>query len=198
MAWSILSASHWVTGKSPLNSYLGIYSFIMLSKQLIPLFMVRARRGVSQPMASWVSHLHSMERCDNLIILIRFGSARFAWLLRNLSRSLYIVISECIEIMPACQTKNDPAYFVPFQKSANLFEIKACEKFNRRHMFDIPRIKFFAQHRDRTNWSFLDGRCSNFSFEMVYHGPCQIFPFLACTARHGLLELRHPSSMHLN
>ena len=22
------------------------------------------------------------------------------------------------------------------------FKIKACEKFNRRHMFDIPRIKF--------------------------------------------------------
>ncbi len=29
---------------------------------------------------------------------------------------------------------------------ANLVEIKAREKFNRRHMGDIPRIKFFAQH----------------------------------------------------
>jgi hypothetical protein len=28
-----------------------------------------------------------------------------------------------------------------------LVEIKACEKFNRRHMVDIPRIQFFAQRR---------------------------------------------------
>jgi hypothetical protein len=36
---------------------------------------------------------------------------------------------------------------VPIQKSANLVEITAREKFNRRHMGDIPRIQFFAQHR---------------------------------------------------
>ena len=29
-----------------------------------------------------------------------------------------------------------------------LFTIKTCEKFNRRHMSDILRIKFFAQHRN--------------------------------------------------
>jgi hypothetical protein len=38
-----------------------------------------------------------------------------------------------------------------------LVEIKAREKFNRRHMVDIPRIKFFAQRRYRANWSFMDG-----------------------------------------
>jgi tRNA pseudouridine55 synthase len=38
-----------------------------------------------------------------------------------------------------------------------LVEIKARGKFNRRHMVDIPRIKFFAQHRYRANWPFLDG-----------------------------------------
>jgi hypothetical protein len=38
-----------------------------------------------------------------------------------------------------------------------LVEIKAHEKFNRRHMVDIPRIKFFMQHRYRSNWPFLDG-----------------------------------------
>ncbi len=27
---------------------------------------------------------------------------------------------------------------------ANLVEIKACEKFYRRHVVDIPRIRFFA------------------------------------------------------
>ena len=45
---------------------------------------------------------------------------------------------------------------VPVQKSANLFEIKACEKFYRRHIVDIPRIKFFAQRRYRANWPFMD------------------------------------------
>jgi hypothetical protein len=30
-------------------------------------------------------------------------------------------------------------------------------KFNRRHMVDIPRIKFFAQRRYRANWPFMDG-----------------------------------------
>ena len=39
---------------------------------------------------------------------------------------------------------------------ANVFEIKAREKCNRRHMVDIPRMTFFAQHRYRANWSFLD------------------------------------------
>jgi hypothetical protein len=38
-----------------------------------------------------------------------------------------------------------------------LFEIKARGKFNRRHMVDIPRIKFFAQRRYRANWPFVDG-----------------------------------------
>jgi prepilin-type processing-associated H-X9-DG protein len=38
-----------------------------------------------------------------------------------------------------------------------LVEIKAPEKFYRRYMVDIPRIKFFAQRRYRANWSFLDG-----------------------------------------
>jgi hypothetical protein len=46
---------------------------------------------------------------------------------------------------------------VSIQKSANLFEIKAREKFNRKHTGNIPRIKFFAQHRYRENWPFLDG-----------------------------------------
>jgi hypothetical protein len=40
---------------------------------------------------------------------------------------------------------------------ANLVEIKARGKFNRRHMFDIPRIKFFAQRRYQANWPFVDG-----------------------------------------
>jgi len=31
---------------------------------------------------------------------------------------------------------------VSIQKQANLFEIKACEKFIRRHMVDIPRNQF--------------------------------------------------------
>jgi hypothetical protein len=38
-----------------------------------------------------------------------------------------------------------------------LVEIEAHEKFYRRHMVDIPRIKFFAQQRYRANWPFLDG-----------------------------------------
>jgi len=38
-----------------------------------------------------------------------------------------------------------------------LVEIKAREKFNRRLMVDIPRIKFFAQRRYRENWPFIDG-----------------------------------------
>jgi hypothetical protein len=38
-----------------------------------------------------------------------------------------------------------------------LVEIKAHEKFNRRHMVDIPRIKFFSQRRYRANWPFVDG-----------------------------------------
>jgi hypothetical protein len=33
-------------------------------------------------------------------------------------------------------------YFVPSQKRGILVEIKACEKFYRRYMVDIPRIKF--------------------------------------------------------
>jgi hypothetical protein len=44
---------------------------------------------------------------------------------------------------------------------ANLVEIKAREKFNYRHVVDIPRIKFFAQHRYRPKlrsaWPFMDG-----------------------------------------
>jgi len=43
------------------------------------------------------------------------------------------------------------------QKSANLAEIKAREKLNRRHMVDIPRIQLFAQRRYRANWTFMDG-----------------------------------------
>jgi hypothetical protein len=35
----------------------------------------------------------------------------------------------------------EPFQIVPI---ANWVEIKACEKFYRRHMVDIPRIKFFA------------------------------------------------------
>jgi len=46
---------------------------------------------------------------------------------------------------------------VSIQKSANWVEIKAREKFNRRHMVDIPRILFFVQRRHRANWSFMDG-----------------------------------------
>jgi hypothetical protein len=40
---------------------------------------------------------------------------------------------------------------VPIKKSDNLVEIKARGKFNRRHMVDIPRIKFFVQRRYRAN-----------------------------------------------
>jgi hypothetical protein len=47
--------------------------------------------------------------------------------------------------------------FVFVQKWANLFAIKAPGKFYRRHMADIPRIKFFAQRRYREHWTFLDG-----------------------------------------
>jgi hypothetical protein len=46
---------------------------------------------------------------------------------------------------------------VLIQKSANLVEIKARGKFNRRHMVDIPRIQFGAQRRYRANWTFMDG-----------------------------------------
>jgi hypothetical protein len=38
-------------------------------------------------------------------------------------------------------------YLVPIQKPLDLVEIKAREKFSRRHMVDIPRIPFFAQRR---------------------------------------------------
>jgi hypothetical protein len=31
------------------------------------------------------------------------------------------------------------------------------EEVNRRHMLDIPRIKFFGQRRYRANWPFMDG-----------------------------------------
>jgi len=46
---------------------------------------------------------------------------------------------------------------VSVHKHANWVEIKAHEKFNRRHMADIPRIKFFAQRRYLDNWTFVDG-----------------------------------------
>jgi len=39
-------------------------------------------------------------------------------------------------------------------------ENKVREKFNRRLMADVQRIKFFAQHRYRANWPFLDGHVS--------------------------------------
>jgi hypothetical protein len=38
-----------------------------------------------------------------------------------------------------------------------LVEIKAREKFNRRHLVYIPSIKFLAQRRYRANWPFMDG-----------------------------------------
>ena len=55
------------------------------------------------------------------------------------------------------------------QKSANLFEIKAHEKFYRRHMVDLPRIKFFVQHRYRANWPFMDGHLLTRSGTEVNH-----------------------------
>ncbi len=39
----------------------------------------------------------------------------------------------------------------------NIILIAQVEKFNRRHIVDIARIKFFAQHRYRANWPFMDG-----------------------------------------
>ena len=51
---------------------------------------------------------------------------------------------------------------VPIQKSANLVEIEAHEKFYRRHMVDIPRIKFFVQQRYRAKWAFLVEHYSTF------------------------------------
>jgi hypothetical protein len=53
-----------------------------------------------------------------------------------------------------CPPRNGRA---PIGALANLFEIEVREKFNRRHMVDIPGIKFFAQRRYRTNWPFMDG-----------------------------------------
>jgi hypothetical protein len=52
---------------------------------------------------------------------------------------------------------------VPIQKSANLVETKAREKFSHWHMVDIPRIQFFGSadidppSAGRTNWPFMDG-----------------------------------------
>jgi hypothetical protein len=37
--------------------------------------------------------------------------------------------------------------FMPVQKSVSSGEIKTCEKFNLRHLVDIPGIQFFAQRR---------------------------------------------------
>jgi hypothetical protein len=57
---------------------------------------------------------------------------------------------------------SDMFLVVPIQKSANLVEIKAREKFNRRHMVDIPRIHFsrnadiYPPSAGRANWSFMD------------------------------------------
>jgi hypothetical protein len=42
---------------------------------------------------------------------------------------------------------NGAVCLLPIYKSVNLVEIKAREKLNRRHMFDIPRVQFFAQRR---------------------------------------------------
>ncbi len=53
-----------------------------------------------------------------------------------------------------CPSRNGRA---PSGALANLVEIKAREKFNRRHRVDIPRIKFFAQRLYRANWPFMDG-----------------------------------------
>ena len=39
---------------------------------------------------------------------------------------------------------------------ANVFKIKAREKCNPRHMVDIPRMTFFAQHRYRANGPVVD------------------------------------------
>jgi len=45
-------------------------------------------------------------------------------------------------------------YLVSIQKPANLVEIKAREKFYRRHKGNIPRIKFWAERRSRANGPF--------------------------------------------
>ena len=41
-----------------------------------------------------------------------------------------------------CNASHFAMYLVTVQKSTNLVEIKACEKFYHRHIVDIPRIKF--------------------------------------------------------
>ena len=45
----------------------------------------------------------------------------------------------------------------PSRNERFLVELKACEKFYRKHIVDIPRIKFFAQRRDRAKSPFMDG-----------------------------------------
>jgi hypothetical protein len=52
---------------------------------------------------------------------------------------------------------------VPIQKSENLVEIKAREKFNRRHMMIFRGIHFsrnadiYPPSAGRANWPFMDG-----------------------------------------
>jgi len=46
----------------------------------------------------------------------------------------------------SCPARNGRAPIVPSQIWSRS-EIKAREKLNRRHMGDIPRVEFFAQHR---------------------------------------------------
>jgi hypothetical protein len=53
---------------------------------------------------------------------------------------------------------------VSIQKQANGAETKVFEKFYRRHMADIPRIKFFGERRYQADGSFMDGHASGILF----------------------------------
>ena len=67
------------------------------------------------------------------------------WALQTIKK--WILVKACVGsvgplLYNECPSRNGRA---PISALANLVEIKAREKFNRRHMVDIPRIKFFAQ-----------------------------------------------------
>ena len=91
---------------------------------------------------------------------------------------------------------------VPVQEGGILVEIKAREKFYRKHIVDIPRKIFFPQHRDQPKSPFVDWHLSDILwFAITHDGPASAGHEEAvltdngecsrsCNVRHNFLKLR--------
>ena len=93
--------------------------------------------------------LRAFELADEVAVLVYRVTAGFPreelyGLTSQMRRAAVSVPSNIIE---GCARDNRAdylrfLYIVSVQKRGFLFKIKACEKFYRRHIVDIPRIKF--------------------------------------------------------